>query len=77
MDRIDLFIKNISIKYNAGDNLDDYRQELKILEFNGGIKNPYRYIKSDNPNKPYIRMVSKIYYDYFMQDDEYDTENQD
>ena len=58
-------------------NLNAVRDEFMETEKIQVIKNPYRYIKSDDPNKPYIRMVTKFYYFNFATDDEYDTEDQD
>jgi len=53
------------------------RIESMEVEKVQAVKNPYRYIKSDDPSKPHVRMVSKFYYFNFATDDEYDTEDQD
>lgn len=75
--KFDALMLRIESMKESGIKLNTVRKEFMKHEKVQVIKNPYRYIKSDDPNKPYIRMVSKIYYYNFATDDEYDTEDQD
>ena len=75
--KFDRLIARIESMKESEINLCFVRDEFMEVEKVQAVKNPYRYIKSDDPSKPHVRMVSKFYYFNFATDDEYDTEDQD
>ena len=75
--KFEAFMLRIESMKNSFVKLDIIQDEIIEVEKVQVIKNPYRYIKSDDPSKPHVRMVSKFYYFNFATDDEYDTEDQD